>query len=219
MTGITHAIGGLQAGFIVSALCGQPQHGMLIVETALVGSLLPDIDRDDSRISNSDLFFTYISAKLYGLGIEHREETHTVIAALIYSLLVGLLLLPGTLGSGSANAYIIALGIAFFLDLFLVQLGTIVVGLVVIYNIFHPGGDSTAIFSMLDVLYAMMGALAGYLSHLIYDSANKKGIMWKYPLSKKKYHFMEIVTGEGQEIVFATINLFILGGILSATLF
>ena len=46
---------------------------------------------------------------------------------------------------------------------------------------------------------------AGTLSHLILDTLNYKGIMWLYPLSKKRFHFMNIRTKSSSESIFAAI--------------
>ena len=46
------------------------------------------------------------------------------------------------------------------------------------------------------------GFLIGTLSHLVLDSFNYKGIMWLYPLTKKRFHIMSIKTRGFGEFIF-----------------
>ena len=56
----------------------------------------------------------------------------------------------------------------------------------------------------------IIGFFLGYLSHLIYDMMNPKGIPLFYPVSKNHIHIAKIVTGSFEEIVFRFINLLLL---------
>ena len=52
------------------------------------------------------------------------------------------------------------------------------------------------------LLSAWLGFCIGWLSHLLADSFNKKGVPWFYPFRKKYYRISSIVTGTEGEKVF-----------------
>jgi membrane-bound metal-dependent hydrolase YbcI (DUF457 family) len=54
------------------------------------------------------------------------------------------------------------------------------------------------------LLSAWTGFCIGWLSHLMADTFNRKGVPWLYPLSKKHFHLSSFVTGTNDEKVFRT---------------
>lgn len=54
---------------------------------------------------------------------------------------------------------------------------------------------------------ATTGIIIGYLSHLVYDMLNTKGIPLLYPFIKTRFHIMNIKTDGLSEYVFRLINL------------
>lgn len=52
-----------------------------------------------------------------------------------------------------------------------------------------------------------IGFILGWLSHLIIDSFNKKGVPWLYPFVKKHYSIMSITTGTKEEEIFRLISI------------
>lgn len=55
-----------------------------------------------------------------------------------------------------------------------------------------------------------VGMLAGALSHIIFDTFNKEGIMWLHPISKKRFSILPITTSSTGEAIFAGITSVIL---------
>lgn len=53
--------------------------------------------------------------------------------------------------------------------------------------------------------WLILALAAGEFSHLVLDSLNPSGIMWLYPLTKKRLHLMKIRTGSTGDAVCRTI--------------
>lgn len=215
----THLIGGLQAGLLATAaLHPETQvNEILMFEVAVMGSLIPDIDHEESKISRSDVVLNIISNTLTKFA-KHRRATHTVWAAALFALLIGLVLLPGLTSAAMTNACMIALIIVFLLDIFGFKAG-IFVGLLAFLCLSvseNMGGEAITTASIVRI---MVAGFLGYISHLIYDSANKEGIMWLHPYSKKRYRYLTITTSSNSETLFAVINFFILWIIVIITFF
>jgi membrane-bound metal-dependent hydrolase YbcI (DUF457 family) len=56
-------------------------------------------------------------------------------------------------------------------------------------------------------LSVWVGFWLGWVSHLVADSFNKKGVPWLYPLSDEHYHIATIVTGSRFEVLFRYVNI------------
>ena len=54
------------------------------------------------------------------------------------------------------------------------------------------------------LLSVWAGFCIGWLSHLMADTFNRKGVPWLYPLSKKHFHISKVVTGTDGEAMFRT---------------
>lgn len=204
----THAIGGLQAGVIVMAATNTPSEKALLVwGAAAIGSLIPDIDHPDSKISRFDVLLSLVSEGLSKV-VKHRRETHTVWAAILCSLVVALLMMPALISSEITTTYITALGIAIGLDIFGLKIGSFAGILFFIYC--TTKGVNFPEMPSENILLVAVALLLGYISHLVYDSANREGIMWLHPYSKKRYHYLNIQTQSRGETLFAILNFFIL---------
>jgi membrane-bound metal-dependent hydrolase YbcI (DUF457 family) len=60
-----------------------------------------------------------------------------------------------------------------------------------------PPGRATSLF-----FSVWLGFSIGWLSHLIADTFNKKGVPWLYPLSRRHFHIAKVVTGSAAETLF-----------------
>jgi inner membrane protein len=52
------------------------------------------------------------------------------------------------------------------------------------------------------ILSIWLGFCVGWISHLLADSFNRKGVPWLYPLQNKHYHIAKVVTGSKYEYSF-----------------
>lgn len=53
----------------------------------------------------------------------------------------------------------------------------------------------------------VVGFTIGYMSHLVYDMLNPRGIPLLYPVMKKKFHLARITTGSFSERLFYLVNI------------
>lgn len=148
MLGRTHLSAGILTGEIVVLASGKTDttSAIILIATAAVGSLLPDIDHPQSMLSSSNRISQNVSESISAVT-QHRGFTHTL--AFIALILFGLFLL--------INPY-------------------------------------TAYTNTV-----LVGILAGFLSHMVLDTLNEKGIMWFWPLSAHHIHIMKIRTGSRWE--------------------
>lgn len=77
-------------------------------------------------------------------------------------------------------------------------------GLVLLLLPFASTGGGT-------VGWLLLGLGAGMLSHLVLDSLNPHGIMWLWPITKKRFRLLRISTGSwGERFVMAALSLAVL---------
>lgn len=86
MTYGTHMLGGAVVGVVVLSITGVEQNvAPLILGSAIMGSLLPDIDHTQSKISRSNAG-TSILSSFVGLLTKHRGIIHTPLFMLILAI-------------------------------------------------------------------------------------------------------------------------------------
>ncbi len=57
------------------------------------------------------------------------------------------------------------------------------------------------------LLSVWMGFCIGWVSHLLADTFNRKGVPWLYPLNHKQYHIAHVLTGSKQEESFKVLSI------------
>lgn len=192
----THLAGGALAGVVFSGLVVKDLGLMetiintgVITGMSLVGSLLPDIDKENTYISNR----AKPVAKLASLT-GHRGMFH---APILWTLLLWVMLEFASGNIAKTACIIIYVGYMISIlgnrrgvkNLYII-LPSVLLGVILFLY------DST----QLNLVW--LGLYIGVISHLVFDTLNKKGIPWLYPISKKKYHIAKIVTGGDFEIFF-----------------
>lgn len=85
MTGNTHIVIGVATTQLIIFGFGMAVNPLYYL-VAILGALMPDLDHSKSKIS---LYFPFIifSKIITGMGVKHREETHSVFAVIILSII------------------------------------------------------------------------------------------------------------------------------------
>ena len=105
MQGKTHIAGGILAGELLLAAHGHvsPLLAGELLSAAAAGSLFPDIDHGESKISNTN-FATKILANLFERILRHRGPIHTPVVGTALSLFIGLSLSSAKVSSDTVCA-------------------------------------------------------------------------------------------------------------------
>lgn len=221
MTWRTHIIGGAQIGMLTSvAISASPAETALITGSALIGSVLPDIDHTKSKISRNDSLVGILSYLLSKVT-KHRGFTHTVFGAITFAFLFyGLAVFKTEKESLIAtfaavgvfvgiNAFAGALRpLAGWLSVITYSMGPQIAGLISDHNL-NVGINTRS------ALVCAIGIFAGCISHYIYDSFNAGGIPWLWPVSKKSFRFMAIKTNSASELIFNVTQIILLSAIIA----
>lgn len=225
MTWKTHLIGGAQAGLltIFALKCGSDYMESLIVgSSAMLGSLLPDLDQPKSKLSRSDLLVGLIS-HLTAKFTKHRGFTHTVPGAALFGGIFYLLAVMQGGGKGGLYAFFVALAALVLLhasDSPLKPLAGFIAAAIYITGpsvaeLITESGLTVDLGSRSALLCAV-GIFAGALSHIFYDSFNKGGVPALWPLSQKNYRIMDIKTNMAGEFWFIAVQIVVLGLMMAA---
>ena len=83
MTGKTHQLAGVATGVIVSQFVPTVKGKLLFVAGCWFGSLIPDIDHANSKISRMTILLHYLFA-----WCGHRTLTHSIVGVLLFSLIM-----------------------------------------------------------------------------------------------------------------------------------
>lgn len=220
----THLIGGAQAGVLLAyANNGTPAETALIIGTALIGSMIPDIDNRNSRICRKDILIGFLSRMTCRVTV-HRGITHTLPGALIFALIFYAL---GMLRTPVESIFALYGAILVFLLIHgaggkLRNLGGLLAALTCVfgpalYGLAAERGIRIALDSRAAYLCSL-GMLFGCISHMIYDTFNPGGIRWLWPLTKKTISIADIKTNSRKEEVFRTVQAVILMIMLAAAL-
>lgn len=222
MTWKTHLIGGSIAGVVVSAAAGTDyMESALIMSASMLGSVLPDIDQPNSRLSRSDSLIGLI-AFVTSRFARHRGFTHTLIGAAVFGAIFYALsmLQGGTVESlvSFLTAYAVfivlhATGsplrpLAGWLALAAYAAGPAISDFLIERNLTLAIDIKTAVLVSCSIF-------AGALSHILYDCFNKGGVRFLYPFSRRNFRLMEIKTNTSGEFWFVASQIVILGIILA----
>ena len=192
MMGNTHMTGGVVAALSVITVSGITSPALMGLGTACAvsGSLFPDIDHPNSKLSRRNQLCSAISNLVCSLTT-HRGFCHTVPFLLLMG--AGWWLVFVLFGSIAEN----------HLDAF-----------------FYETAKETQVplfryIANWNVTFGMQTGcwffLAGILSHLILDTLNPEGILWLYPFRKKRFHLLSIKTdSNGERLVRVVLVLLIL---------
>ena len=221
MTWKTHLIGGAQAGALIAYVHGgSATDTAVIMSTAMLGSVLPDIDHTRSKLAKSDALIGLIS-HLLSKFTKHRGFTHTIPGAICMSLVFYALGIYRTEKEGLI-AFFAALFIFIILHAtgdalrWLAGIGSVAVyvsgpevaELILDHNLSFGINESTA-------MLCALGIFAGCISHMIYDSANAGGVMWLWPVSRANLKYLTIKTNTSGELIFAGVQIALLTVIAS----
>ena len=219
MTYKTHLIGGAQAGVLLAYLNnGTPMESTLLIGASLLGSVLPDIDHPDSKLSKKDILAKATSRSLQKVTV-HRGFTHTIPGALTFALFF---LILGLFRTGRESTFaLLAMGVVFSLFFFMEKPLSKYAGIAAAATyIAAPAILDYATSQEIPVAriptdhraayYLAGGIFAGCIMHMIYDSFTKGGIAWLWPLSKKKFRIARIKTNTRGEFGFRMLQLLVL---------
>lgn len=202
----THALGGIQAGLLLSAVTNADLTMTLIdVGVATIGSVLPDIDLPESKISKSDIVLMLVSRSISS-QVKHRREVHTVWFSLIFALITYLIMLAASASSLTGTTFLISLIITIGIDIAGLKIGS-VAGLLTFIGLSQMHNISQIQLPENIALICAIAMFLGCIAHLVYDSFNMQGIMWAHPFKKKRYSWAKIITNTRSEISFRLIML------------
>lgn len=202
----THIWGGMQAGIILAAAThAEPKLALIEIGAATLGSVWPDIDQPNSKISRSDIALKGVSNGLSKVT-KHRREVHTVWASFLFGLVTALFVYLASLASTTGLSFFIGLAAALLIDFSGAKIG-IPMGFILFLLIPQFIQSSTSMFDSKYILPIATAAFLGCISHLIYDTANIQGIMWLHPFKKKRYHFLKITTESKEESFFRVLMI------------
>lgn len=208
MTWKTHILGGMQAGMLLVAVTNaEPKVALMEVGIATLGSVLPDIDQSNSKISRSDLVLNFISKQLSKVT-KHRREVHTVWASFLFALLCSLFLLGATSASATGFSFLAGIIIAIIIDLLGFKIG-IPMGILAFFMLPQFIKISVITLDTKLILPLCIALFLGCLSHLVYDTFNLQGIMWLHPFKKKRYKLAKIQTTSQEELFFRIVMILI----------
>lgn len=213
MTWKTHLIGGATAGLVLANSIDSTSmtETALIIGASLLGSVLPDIDHQQSKLARGDAMVGVASA-VVGRFTKHRGFTHTIPGAVVFAVATYILMM-----FNSAQQALIALASAFSGFILLQIFGSLrrysVVLALIAYLViprllpYLQGKAVPVAFSPGTAKLAAMGVFAGCISHMLYDTFNRRGIMWAFPLSMKPVRAASIRTRGVGEGLFASVML------------
>lgn len=204
----THIFGGFQAGILVAAVTNaDPKTAALQIGAATLGSILPDIDQPNSKISRSDIVLSTVSKNLSKVT-KHRREVHTIWASAIFALIAALFLFIATSASATGFSVLAGLITAIIIDLLGLKIG-IPMGLILFFLI--PNLINFSLFTLdKNLIFPIaLSVFFGCISHLLYDTINIQGIMWLHPFKKKRYKLGRIQTQSKEETFFRVLMVMI----------
>lgn len=222
MTWHTHVTGGAAIGMAASYVAGADfMESAVIISSAVIGSLLPDIDRPTSKIAKSDSLIGLVS-HLTSMFTRHRGVLHTVFGALLFSGIFYALAMLRTEKESllsfflSFSVFILvhAFGGAFFRLAGWAAAATYISG----PKVAELLTESSITFGIDErsARLCAIGVFLGCIAHMLYDTFNPGGIAWLWPVSKKNFSLMSIKTDSRAEIGFFAVSVMVLVVITAA---
>lgn len=221
MTWKTHIIGGAQIGLAAAYISGSSfEESVILVSSAMLGSVLPDIDQPNSKLAKGDSFVGFIS-HIISRFTKHRGFTHTIPGAVIFALLF-----YGLAMFRTEKESIISFFLALISFLLIHAAGGIFSRLAgwcsVVTYLFGPEiiqllteNSVKLSFNETSARLCALGVFGGCIMHMIYDTANKGGVPWLWPLSKQSFRVLSVRTNSLSEAGFAGVQILILSIIIA----
>ena len=221
MTWKTHVIGGASAGIAAAYVAkGTFAESSLITASAVLGSMLPDIDKPGSRIARSDSLIGLVSY-MTSLFTKHRGFFHTVFGALMFAGIFYALAMFRT-DKESLLSFFLAFSVFVIVHAFGGVFSRLAGWLAAGAYVFGPTAAEILAGSGIEprlnsrtAFLCSLGIFLGCVMHMVYDSFNPGGIMWAYPLSKKKFSFLSVKTNSMSEYGFFSVQVVILALIIA----
>lgn len=224
MVGRTHRIGGILFGAGATILASPVVHPEHLVTFAgammaggAIGSLIPDIDKKGTTASKALGPVSNVINK----RMHHRGITHSLIALVVYSLVVVALaqFMQHMVRTETVEVveslfeiFIVGSSISFCIHSFNRKVEVIkrdkmffVIGIVYILSIIFVLTTQGGVVEF--IAFYLYGTTIGYLSHLALDILNKAGIPLFKPLWNTKFHLANVITGTGAEGIIAKIMM------------
>lgn len=214
MTGKTHKFIGIVAGGAIAyygvTVLDNPMYIIAAVSSA-VGSMIPDIDHNNSAIGSKRKKIVSSLSVIIGLVILCASMLFLIFAYLNNTLLssavtLALILLPFGVLTALTKVEVVQRNIKF-----------IVKHRGLMHTLILPACMTAALFVIKEPVFAILlqGLLVGFVSHLFMDILNPKGCPILYPISKSNIKVMNIRTGsKGENVAGAVVAACIIVGIL-----
>ncbi|SDB93570.1 Membrane-bound metal-dependent hydrolase YbcI, DUF457 family [Raineyella antarctica] len=200
MLGRTHATSGVALALAaVPALTGLGVLGNawsipLVAAAAAGGAMMPDFDHPSATIARSLGPISKGLASLVGhISGGHRQGTHSILGAVVFTAITGLLMWVGGLVAGLWCGFLFAVGFAALqlrfskTSMVLHTLVSLAVGVVLVAittsDLYVPLGLVTWSFGI------------GYVAHLLGDTLTREGVPYLLPLSRIRFHVADLTTG------------------------
>jgi inner membrane protein len=204
MNGYTHiVVGGLSGAIPVAMSIAEKKLGFSIsaehvyypligMLPAIAGSLGPDIDLPNSKGGKAVRLFLKSSITFFGI---------VSLGLAVYLCFIDKLIRPVKVLFPVIAAFVILCLIRLLLPVAKHRRGThsglalLILMLPILYIIGYMPGNA-----LTDALFSIWtGFCIGWISHLLADTFNRKGVPWFYPLDGRYYHIANIVTGSKRE--------------------
>ncbi|MDR2783623.1 MAG: metal-dependent hydrolase [Treponema sp.] len=223
MDGYTHMIiGGLSGAVPVAISIAEKKFGFSLesqhvyypligVLPAVAGSLGPDIDLPNSKSGRALRLFLKSAMTLFGV---------LSLSLAVYVCFIDKLIRPVNVLFPVLAAFALVCLIRLLLPVARHRKGThsglalLIILLPVLYIIgYMPANLLTSILFSI-----WFGFCMGWISHLVADTFNRKGVPWLYPLDGKLYHIANIVTGSKRERSFRKVCVVVFSAVYLAIL-
>lgn len=217
MKGVTHlTVGGLTGGLFLAVSAGAGSvsielsnytvYSLLVIASSAVGGLGPDVDMAHSK---GGKFFRKAMRSILVLSA-------IFLIVLFFLPPTGINFFDGAIAMGARidRGMLIILSAFCLLVLALIEKSkhrgfthTFVSLLVIALPLAFMLATEISFVGANIVVSAQIGFLIGWFSHLIIDTFNRGGVPWLWPISKKKFKIMRIVTGSDAENRFVTYTM------------
>lgn len=216
MTGAQHKVVGTGAGIaaaLILVVAKEEPVGALVVGTSIVGSMLPDIDHDKTKIGRKRKLFTDVSGKLINTLIYGGIILGALLVLLLTYGFVNFGISPMHMMIGVVGLLIIAVAKKVIMNSNTVQWAAkhrgLMHTLVVPVLLYVLMGMSD--FSVWH--YSLLGLVIGYCSHLFADCQTVEGCPLLFPLTKNNIRIMRLRTKEKSCTTWAWIDAIALVGL------